>query len=245
MFRIKDRQELKELEELASLQTQVKAVTLQDKLGKQSFQEDMKKVFEPVTKSLENASQDITKTLTESSSKNNWALENLNNKVLEKKNDRGKLASYLMSPLSKRNNSESTCHFKLVKDSTSKRVNDLLIHNSIPVTLYNNLLIFRDIGKFFELQEDLLKMITNKNYNLDLASLQYKKIMYDFAKEMKFDTKAQGNKSIRDRTLIKLLKSTGSMVSASGISKTRFLSSDPNELCDILNLLLQKKTWWK
>ena len=33
--------------------------------------------------------------------------------------------------------------------------------------------------------------------------------MYDFAKEMNFDSKAQGNKSTRDRTLIKLLKSPG------------------------------------
>ena len=31
------------------------------------------------------------------------------------------------------------------------------------------------------------------------------------------------------------------MVSASGISKTIFLSSNPNELCDRLKLLLQEK----
>ena len=31
------------------------------------------------------------------------------------------------------------------------------------------------------------------------------------------------------------------MVSASGVSKTIFLSSDPNELCDRLKLLLQEK----
>ena len=65
--------------------------------------------------------------------------------------------------------------------------------------------------------------------------------MYDFAKEMSFDAKAQGNKSTRDRTLIKLLKSPGLTVSVSGISKTRFLSSDPDELCDRLKLLLQGK----
>ena len=65
--------------------------------------------------------------------------------------------------------------------------------------------------------------------------------MYDFAKEMKFDSNAVGNKSIRDRMLIKLLNSPGLMVSASGISKTIFLSSDPNELCDRLKLLLQEK----
>ena len=31
------------------------------------------------------------------------------------------------------------------------------------------------------------------------------------------------------------------MVSASGLSKTIFLSTDPNELCDRLKLLLQEK----
>ena len=31
------------------------------------------------------------------------------------------------------------------------------------------------------------------------------------------------------------------MLSASGLSKTIFLSSDPNELCDRLKLLLQEK----
>ena len=67
------------------------------------------------------------------------------------------------------------------------------------------------------------------------------KNMYDFAKEINFDLKAQGNKSTRDRTLTKLLKSPGLMVSASGVSKTIFLSSDPDELCDRLKLLLQEK----
>ena len=65
--------------------------------------------------------------------------------------------------------------------------------------------------------------------------------MYDFAKEVNFYTKAQGNKSTRDRTITKLLKSPGLMVSASGVSKTIFLSSDPDELCNRLKLLLQEK----
>ena len=63
--------------------------------------------------------------------------------------------------------------------------------------------------------------------------------MYDFEKELKFDAKALGNKSTRDRALIKLLNSPAIM--ASGVSKTIFLSSDPNELCDRLKLLLQEK----
>ena len=84
-------------------------------------------------------------------------------------------------------------------------------------------------------------MITNKDYNVDHASLADKKLMYDFAKEMNFDLKALGKKSTRDKALIKLLKSPGLVVSASGISKRIFLSSDPDELCNRLKLLLQEK----
>ena len=106
------------------------------------------------------------------------------------------------------------------------------IHNSIPITLYGNILTFRDTGKKFELTGDLLEMITNSKYNVNLASLADKKLMYDFAKEMNFDLKAVGKKSTRSRTLIKLLNSPGLMVSASSVSKTIFLSVDPSELCD-------------
>ena len=239
LFPIKDREDLEKLNELVSLRDQVKTVRLQDKLGKQNFHENMKKVFEPVTRSLEKTSQYITKTITESSIKNNQAIENLNNKLLEIMNDRGILASYLMSPLSKITNPENTTQFKLIKDSSSNRVSDLKINNSIPITLHNNLLTFRDTNKQFELKGDLLKMITNRNYNVDLASLSDKKLMYDFAKEMHFDERRVGNKSTRDKKLIKLLNSPAIM--ASGVSKTLFLSSDSNELCDRLKLLLQEK----
>ena len=241
LFAINNREDLEKLNELVTLQDQVKIDRLQDKLGEQNFHENMRKVFEPVTKSLETTSENLTKAVTESSKENNLVLEKLNNKLLEIMNDRGILASYLMSPLSKITNPENSTQFKLVKDHNSNRVNDLLIKNTIPITLYNNMLTFRDTGKEFELKGDLLKMITNKNYNVDLASLADKKLMYDFAKEMHFDMKAQGNKSTRDRTLIKLLKSPGLMVSASGVSRTIFLSSDPDELCNRLKLLLQEK----
>ena len=154
-------------------------------------------------------------------------------------NNRGIITSYLLSPLAEIFNPENTTQFKLINDSTSDRVNDLKINNSIPITLYNKILSFRDTGKEFVLKGNLLKMITNKNYNVDHASLSDKKLLYDFAKEMHFDTKALGNKSTRDRTLIKLIKSPAIM--ASGSSKTMFLSSNPNELCDRLKLLLQEK----
>ena len=239
MFAINNREDLDKLEELSSLQDQVKVARLQDKLGKQNFHENMKKNFEPVTKTLEKTSQDITKTMTENSFKNNQALENLNNKLLEIMNDRGILASYLMSPLSKTTNPENTSQFKLVKDHNSNRVNDLLMKNKIPITFYGNMLTFRDTDKQFELTRDLPEMITNKDYNVNHASLADEKLMYDFAKEMHFDTKAQGRKPTRDKTLIRLLKSPEIM--ASGISKTIFLPSDPDELCIRLKLLLREK----
>ena len=145
-----------------------------------------------------------------------------------------------MSPLSRITNPENRTQFKLVKDYNSNRVNDLLKHNTIPITLYAIMLTFRDTGKEFELKGDLLKMITNKNYNVNHASLADKKLMYDFAKEMHFDEKHVGNKSTRDRTLKNLLKSPGLMVSASGVSKTIILSSDPEELCNRFKLLQEK-----
>ena len=85
-------------------------------------------------------------------------------------------------------------------------------------------------------------MITNKNYNTDLAILADTKKL-DFAKGRYFDEKVLGNKSTRDKILMRLLKSLGILVSASGVlsphrkkssSKSKFLSSDPNELCDKL-----------
>ena len=241
LYSIKDREDLEKLEDLVSLQNQVKVLKLQDKLGEQNFHEDIKKVFEPVTKSLENTSENITKTLTETSIKNNLAIENINNNLLEIMNDRGILATYLMSPLSRITNPENSSQFNLVKDPSSNRVNDLKINKTIPITLYGNMLTFRDTNKQFELKGDLLEMITNSKFNVDLASLSDKKLMYDFAKEMHFDPKASGNKSTRDKKIIKLLNSPGLMVSASGVSKTIFLSSDPNELCDRLKLLLEEK----
>ena len=95
----------------------------------------MKKVFEPVTKSLETTSENLTKAKTESSKESNRALEILYNKVLEIMNDRGILASYLMSHPSKITNPENTSQFNLVKDHNSNRMNDLLIRNTIPIIL--------------------------------------------------------------------------------------------------------------
>ena len=69
--------------------------------------------------------------------------------------------------------------------------------------------------------------------------------MCGFAKEIYFDVRAPGKKSTRDRTLIKLLKSSGLMFSASGVSKTIFLTSDPNEVCARLKSITSTRKSWK
>ena len=84
---------MKTLNKVFSPNKQVKAVRLQDKLGKQNFHEDMKKVFEPVTDTIKKTSENSTKTLTETSKENNKALEKLNNKLLEIMMDRGVFAT--------------------------------------------------------------------------------------------------------------------------------------------------------
>ena len=101
------------------------------------------------------------------------------------------------------------------------------------------MITFRDSNKVFKLDGDLLETITNYDFNVDHSNEKDRKLIYEFAKEMNFDIRQKGNKSDRDKSIVRLLKSPAIM--ASGISKTRFLPSDPDELCNRLKLLLQEK----
>ena len=238
LYSIKDREDLEKLEELVSLQNQVKVVKLQDKLGEQNFHEDVKKVFEPVTKSLENTSENITKTLTEKSINNNKAKENLNEKILELMNNNGLIAPYLASSLVNLFKPENKSQFRLKKDLNSTKMNDFLINEGIPVTLVSNMLIFRDSNKSFKLDGDLLETMTNYDFNVDHSNQQDRKLIYEFAKEMNFNIRHKGNESNRYKSIIRLLRSP--RIVASGVT-TIFLSENADELCNRLKLLLQEK----
>ena len=74
--------------------------------------ENMEKVLERVTKFVKDVSEEMMKTITETSNNNNEALENLNNELLEIVNGRGVLATFLMSPLSKITKPENVSQFK-------------------------------------------------------------------------------------------------------------------------------------
>ena len=84
----------------------------------------MKNAFEPVTDTMKNTSEILTKTITETFFNNNKALEKFNNALLEKMNDRGIMAPYLLSPLCKITILESSTQFNFLKRPSSKIVND-------------------------------------------------------------------------------------------------------------------------
>ena len=235
LFPIRNREDLEKLNEAVLLQNQVKVVRLQDKLGEQNFHEDMTKVFEPLTDTLKKASENITKTITESSINNNKAIENLNEKVLESMNDKGLIDSSLIEVIK----SDNKGQFRLTKDHNSTKTNDFLINENVPLTIFSNMLTFRDTKKVFKIEGDLYKVITDYKFNVDHSNKQNRQIIYEFAKEMKYKLKNKGRPSIRHNSMIRLLNQPPIM--ASGFSKTIFLSSDPNELCDRLKLLLQEK----
>ena len=208
-------------------------------LGEQNYHEDSKKIFKPMTDAIKSTSENITKTLTENSNNNNKALENLNEKILELMDEKGMIAPYLTSSLVEVFKKDNKSQFRIRKNPNSIKMNDFLIHGSIPVTIFSNMITFRDTNKSFTLEGDLLKVITNHKFNVDHSSPQNKKLIYDFSKEMNYDIKSTGRPSTRHESMIRLLNQPAIM--ASGFSKTIILSSDPNELCDRLKLLLQEK----
>ena len=235
MFPIRNVEDLKNLNEAVSLQNEVKVVRLQNKLGEQNFHEDMTKVFEPLTDTLKKISENITKTITENSINNNKAIENLNEKVLETMNDKGLIDGSLIEVIK----SDNKGQFRLTKDPNSTKPNDFLINEKVPVTIFSNMLTFRDTKKIFKIEGDLYKVITDYKFNVDHSNKQNRQIIYEFGKEMKYKLKNKGRPSIRHNSMIRLLNQ--SPIEASGFSKTIILSSDCNELCERLKLLLQEK----
>ena len=76
-------------------------------------------------------------------------------------NDKGLIAPYLASSLVEVFKFDNKSQFRLRKDPNSTKINDFLIHGNIPVTIFSNMIIFRDSIKTFKLEGDLLKIITS------------------------------------------------------------------------------------
>ena len=111
----------------------------------------------------------MPKNLTEASIETNQALGNWNGKVLELMNDKVIIAPYLASSLFNFFKPENKSQFKLIKVSNSIKMNDFLINTSVPVTLYSNMLTFRDSNK-------IIKLVG------DLSNPQDRRIFYEYGK---------------------------------------------------------------
>ena len=146
------------------------------------------------------------------------------------------IAFYLASSLVNLFIPENTGQFEIIKEPNSIRMIYFLINRGIPVSLYSNMLTFRDSNKSLKLDRDLFESMTKYDFNVSHFNPKDQKLIYEFGKEIKFNIKQKGRKSNRDKPLTKLLKSPAIM--ASGFS-TKFLPSDANEKCDRLKLLLQ------
>ena len=235
MFPIRNVEDLQKLNEAVSLQNQVHEVRLQDKLGEQNYHEDTKKLFKPMTVAIKDTSENLTKTITENSIRNNKAIENLNERNLELMDDKGLIAPYLASSLVNIFKPENKSQFRLKKDLNTTKVNDFLIKDGIPVTLFSNMITFRDSIKSFKLDGDLLETKTNCDFNVSHSNPKDQKLVYEFGKEINFNIKQKGRKSDRDKSMIK-----SPAIMASGVT-TIFLSENPDELSDRLRLMLQEK----
>ena len=98
--------------------------------------------------------------------------------------------------------------------------------------------IFKHSKKSCKLDGALLENMTNYDLKVSHSNPKDQKLNYEFGNDMNFKFMQMGRKNDRHKSLIKILKLPTIM--ATGIL-TIFLPSDPDELCDILSLLLQEK----
>ena len=62
-------------------------------------------------------------------------------------------------------------------------MNDFLINTTVAVTLYSNILTFRDTNKSLKLDGDLLKTMTIYKFNVDHSNLQDRKKFVNLQKK--------------------------------------------------------------
>ena len=142
LFAIKNSEDIEKIEELALMKNKLEEFRLQDKIAKQNYNEDAKKIFELLTDTNKFTSESLTKTITETYINNNKAIANLNEIVLEFMKDKGILAPHLASSLLNLLKPENKSQFRLIKDLNSTKIKDFSINTSVPVTLYSKMLSF-------------------------------------------------------------------------------------------------------
>ena len=119
LYSIIEKRSFTNLNELVSLQNKANEVGSEDKLGKQNYHHNMKKLYEQLTYTIKNTSENLTITITETSFRNDKTNSDLNEKVWEKMNDTGMIAPCLASSLVNLLKPENTSQINLIKDPSS------------------------------------------------------------------------------------------------------------------------------
>ena len=125
----------------------------------------MTKVFEPMTDTIKNTSEDLAKAMMLTAKENDQVISHLNEKIVVLVNDNGPKAPYPSSFVANLFEPANKIQFNLIKDPNSIKMIDFLMKTSIPVNLYSNMLTFRDSNKPLILDGDLLETMTNFDFN--------------------------------------------------------------------------------
>ena len=200
IYSIRNKDEIEDLNELEDLKSKVKQVRLVENLDKQGFHNDIKQLYEPITKAV----TDINQNLFEETKSKTKAIEELDDlsvhlKTFQLMNKNGVIDSSFIRPISKFLVPESKSHFRLKDDTDSDDWNDYTMRGE-KFTIYDDKLVFKNSGKIFTLRSDVLKMIIN--YKLKTTDSPDAKLVILIMDEMYFDIPSLG-KSLRDRNLIK------------------------------------------
>ena len=132
------------LDELASLENQVKNLRLQNELGKQKLHLDIEKVFEPATNAFEEAANETTKEISKAVRDTTKAIElkrevirSLTDECLKFLNDQGVMSSYLgRSSANPFKPKKFNLDYLMILLQKQWRI--FLLNTNIPVTLYSD-----------------------------------------------------------------------------------------------------------
>ena len=193
-----NKDDLEDLEGLADLQSKVKKVRLVEKLGKQGFQYDAKELFQRIRNAVTDTIQKLLEE-TKSTAKAIEALEesNVNVKALELLNKIGVIHSSLIRPKSKLLAPTNKSQLRFYEDPDSDNWIEYVL-NEEKVTLYDDKILFENIGKVFTWTGDAEKMITD--YNFITTDSSDAKLIVDFRDEILLDKHSRGT-SLTDRNL--------------------------------------------
>ena len=109
---------------------------------------------------------------------------------------KGMIAIYLASSLVNLFKPEHKSQFRIIKDLNSNKMNEFLINGGIPVTLFSNMLTFRDSIKSIKLDGDLSETTTNYDFNVSLSSPKDQKPIFEFGREFNCKIKKKENEKV-------------------------------------------------